>query len=64
MSDNVIKVVNQTREDDGMPDGIFFYNIPKESTLDDMYGHINSQYVSSCASNKSWDMSKDNGQEG
>ena len=51
-------------KDEGIPDIIHFYNILKESTLDDMYGHINSQYVSSCASNKSWDMSKDNGQEG
>ena len=37
MSDNIIKVVNQTRKDEGMPNGIVFHNILKESTLDDMY---------------------------
>ena len=58
MPDNVIKVVNQIGEDDEMPDGIVFCNILKESTLDDMYGDVDSQDDSSCASNKSWDNSK------
>ena len=49
-------------KDEGMPDSIHFCNILKESTLDDMYGDVDSQDDSSCASNKSWDMSKDGGQ--
>ena len=61
--DDVIKVVNQMGEDDGSPNGIVFRNILKESTLDDMYGDVNPDNNSSCASNKSWDMAKDGGQE-
>ena len=45
-----------------MPDRIHFRNILKESTIDDMYGDVDSQDGSSCSSNKSWDMSKDGGQ--
>ena len=40
-----------------------FFNILKESTIYDMYGDVDSQDDSSCASNKSWDMSKDGRQE-
>ena len=53
MPDNVIEVVNQMEEDDGSPDGIVFCNIHKESTVNDMYGDVNSQDSSSCASDKS-----------
>ena len=63
MADDVIEVVNQMGEDDGSPDGNFFHNIHKESTIEDMYGGINSQDNSSCASDKSCDMKKDDGQE-
>ena len=64
MSDDVIEVVNQMREDDGSPDGIVFCNIHKESTVDDMYSDVDSQDNSSCASDKSWKTKKDGGQEG
>ena len=40
MPDNLIEVVNQMGEDDGSPDGIVFYNILKESTIDDMYKDV------------------------
>ena len=63
MPDNVINVVNQMGEDKGMPNGIVFCNTLKESNLDDMYGDVDSQDDSSCASDKSWDMSKEGGQE-
>ena len=63
MSDNVIEIVNQMREDNGSPEGIVFHNIHTESTLEDMYGNVDSQDNSSCASDKSWDMKKDGGQE-
>ena len=63
MPDNVIKVVNQMREDDGSPDRIIFPNIHKESTVEDMYGGVDSQYNSSCAYDESWNMPKDGGQE-
>ena len=63
MSDDVIKVVNQIGEDDRSPDGIVFCNIHKELTVDNMYGDVDSQDNSSCASDKSWNMWKDGGQE-
>ena len=59
MPDDVVKVVNQMGEDDGLLDGIGFHKIHKESTVEDMYRDIDSQDNSSCASNKSWDMPKD-----
>ena len=59
MSDNVIEVGNQMEEDEGSLDRIVFRNVLKESTSNDMYGDIDSQDNSSCASNKSWDMKKD-----
>ena len=62
MPDDVIKVVNQMGEDDGSPDGIVFCNIHKESTMDDMYGDVDSQDNSSYASDTSWDKKKDGGQ--
>ena len=46
-------------EDDGSLDGIVFRNIHKESTVDDMYGDVNSQDNGSCASDKSRDKAKD-----
>ena len=55
MPDNVIAEVNQIWEDDGPPDGIVFRNIRKESTMEDMYGEVDSQDDSICASDKSWD---------
>ena len=58
MPGNVIDAVNKMREDEGIPDGIHFCNIYKESNLDDLYGDIESQDDSSCASDESWDMSK------
>ena len=61
MPDNIIEVVNQIGEDDGSPNGLFLCNTLKESTIDDIYGDVEDN--SSCASNKSWDMKKDNGQE-
>ena len=63
MPDNIIEVVNKMREDDGMLDRMVFCNILKESTLDGMYGGVDSQDDSSCVSDKSWDMAKDGGQE-
>ena len=62
MPDNVIEVVNQMGEDDGSPDGIVFRNILKESTINDIYGDVDSQDNSSCASDKSWGKVKDDGQ--
>ena len=50
-------------EDDGSPEWIIVRNIHKESTVEDMYGDIDSQDNSSCASNKSWKMPKEGGQE-
>ena len=61
MADNIIKVINQMGEDDRSPDGIVFHNILKESTIDEIYGDVDSQGTSSCASNKSWDMVKNGG---
>ena len=61
MPGNVIEVVNQMGKDDGSPDGIIFCNIHKESTVEDMYGDVDSQDNSSCASDKSWEMKKDGG---
>ena len=63
MPDDVIEVVNQMGEDDKLPDGIVFCNILKELTIDDICWDVNSQDNSSCASNKSWNMEKDSGQE-
>ena len=60
--DNVIEVVKMMGEDEGMPDRIYSSNIHKESTLDALYGDIDSQNDSSCVSDKSWDMSKDGSQ--
>ena len=40
-------------KDEGMLDRIHFCNILKESFLDDMFGDVNSQDDSSCASDKS-----------
>ena len=62
MPDDVIEVVNQMGEDDGSTDGIVFFNIHKESSVDDMYRDVDSQDNSSCASDKSWDEKKDGGQ--
>ena len=62
MLDNVIKVVNQIRKDEGILDGIHFCNILKESTLDNMHRDVYSQDDSSCTSDKSWGMSEDGGQ--
>ena len=59
---NVIKVANQIGEDDRKPDRIVFHNILQESTMNDMYGNVNSQDNSSCVSNKSWDMKKNDDQ--
>ena len=56
MPGNVIEVVNQMGEDDGSPDEIVFRNIYKKSTVEDMYGDVDSQDNSSCASDKSWNM--------
>ena len=63
MPDNVIKVVNHMGEDDGSLEEIVFRNIHKESTVEDMYGEVDSQDNSSCASNKSYEMPKDRDQE-
>ena len=41
-----------------MPNDINFCNIHKESTHDDLYGDIDSQDNSNCASDESWDMPK------
>ena len=53
MPDNVIKVVNQIGKGEGMPDGIHFCNILKESTINDISGDVDSQDDSSCAFEKS-----------
>ena len=62
MPDNVIEVMNKMGIDEEMPDRIHFSSIHKELTLDDLYGDVESQDDSSCASDKSWDMPKDCGQ--
>ena len=62
MPDKVIKVVNQMGKDEGILDRIHFHNIFKESTLENMYGGVDSQDDSRYASHKSWDMLKDGGQ--
>ena len=62
MPDNVINVVNKMGEEEGMPNGIHFRNIHKESTLDDLYRDVESQDDSSCASGESWDMPKNSGE--
>ena len=51
--DNVIEAVNQIGENNGSPDGIVFHNIHEESTVEDMYGIIDSQDDSSCVSDNS-----------
>ena len=56
--DNVIDVVNKIGEEERMPNRIYFCNIHTESTLDDLYGDIESQDDSSCTSDESWNMSK------
>ena len=58
MPDNVIKVINQMGEDNGSPDGIVFCNIHKELTMEYIYGNVDSQDDSSCASDTSWDEKK------
>ena len=63
MPDDVIAVVNKMGEDDGSPEGIVFCNILKVIIMEDMYDNVDSQDDSSCASDKSWDMKKDGGQE-
>ena len=50
-------------EDDRSPEGIVFRNIHKESTVKDLYRDVDSQDNSSCASDKSYEMPKDEGQE-
>ena len=62
MPDDVIKVVNKMGKDEGMPNGMNFSNIQKKSTLDDLYGDLDSQDDTSCAPNKSWDILKDGDQ--
>ena len=62
MHDNVIEVVSKMGKEEGMPGGILFSNIHKESTFDDLYGDVESQDDSSCASDKSWDIPKNGGQ--
>ena len=42
MPHNVIEVVDKIGKDEGIPDGIYFSNIHKESTLDDLYGEVDS----------------------
>ena len=56
MADDMIEVVNKTGKDEGISDRIHFFNILKESTLDDMYVEVDLQGDSSCASDKCWDM--------
>ena len=56
--DDVIEVVNQMGQDDRLPDGIVFCNIHKESTVEEMYGYVDSQDDISCASDTSWDKLK------
>ena len=63
MHDDVVAVVNQKREDDGSPEGIVFCNIHKVLTVEDLYNDVDPQDDSSCASDKSWGMKKDGGQE-
>ena len=58
MSDNVVDVVNKMGEEEEIPNGIHFRFIHKGSTLDDLYGDVESQDDSSCASDESWDMPK------
>ena len=62
MSGDVIKVVDKMGKDEEMSDRIHFSNILKELTLNDLYSDVESQDDNSCASNKSWNMSKDGGQ--
>ena len=57
----MINVVNKIGEDKGIQNRIHFCNIYKESTLDDLYGNIESQDDSSCVSDESWDMPKNGG---
>ena len=52
--DDVIDVMNKMGKDEEMPDRIRFCNIHTESTLDDLYGDVESQDDSSCASDESW----------
>ena len=52
MPDNVIDTVNKKGEQEGMPNKIHFCNIHKESTVDDLYGDIDSQDDSSCVSDE------------
>ena len=62
MPNNVIEIVNKIGKDEEIPDMIHFCNIHKEPILDDLYGDVESQDDSSCASDKSWDMPKDGGE--
>ena len=50
MSDDVIQVVNDMGEQDGMPNGIQFCNICHESTLVDLFVDADLHDNGSCAS--------------
>ena len=50
-------------EDDGSPEGIYFFNTHKVLTVEDMYPDVNSDNDSNNASDTSWNEKKDGGQE-
>ena len=54
MPDNVIQVVNDMGEQDGMPNGIKFRNIHHESTLADLFADDNLNDDDSNASDNDW----------
>ena len=55
MPGNMIIVINQMGEDDGSPEGMFFCNIHKVLTVEDLNPDVDSQDDSDNASDTSWD---------
>ena len=58
ISDNVIQVVNNMGNQEGMPNGIQFRNIYHKLTLADLFAEDNLHDDDSCASNTDWDLNK------
>ena len=56
--DNVIQVVNDIGEQDGMPNGIEFRNIHHESTLADFFAEDNLNNDDNNVSNNDWGLNK------
>ena len=55
MAKDVVKVVNEMGKQEGIPEGIQFYNIYHESTLSDLYvDKVGHKDDNRCTSDKDW----------